>query len=41
MQLDNHGQLLANSNNKSFICREVEVAIRSSLTIDDCLIIKK
>lgn len=41
MPLDNHNQLLANLNNKSFICREVEVAIPSSLTIDDCLIIKK
>ncbi|MFN6565611.1 SDR family NAD(P)-dependent oxidoreductase [Dendronalium sp. ChiSLP03b] len=42
MQLDNHSQLLVNSNNKSFTCcRKVEVAIRSSSAVDDCVVIEK
>lgn len=41
MQLDNFNQLLANSSNKSFTHREIEVAIRSSLTVDDCVVIER
>ncbi|MBN3894355.1 MAG: SDR family NAD(P)-dependent oxidoreductase [Nostoc sp. NOS(2021)] len=41
MQLGNYSQLLTNSNNKSFVCREIEVAIRSSLTVDDCVVIER
>lgn len=39
MQLDNYSQILG-FNNKNVICREIEVAIRSSLTVDDCVVIK-
>ncbi|MEH2085007.1 MAG: SDR family NAD(P)-dependent oxidoreductase [Nostoc sp.] len=41
MQLDNSSLPLANSINRNFICREVEVAIRSSLAVDDCVVIQK
>jgi malonyl CoA-acyl carrier protein transacylase len=41
MQLNNHRQYLANSSNKNFIYREIEVAIRSSLTVDDCVVIER
>ncbi|MBE8971000.1 SDR family NAD(P)-dependent oxidoreductase [Nostocales cyanobacterium LEGE 12452] len=41
MQLDNHSQVLGNLNNRNFIYREIEVAIRSSLTVDDCVVIKR
>ncbi len=37
MQLENYSQLLANSSNKTFTYREIEVAIQSSLTVDDCV----
>ncbi|MEH2335609.1 AMP-binding protein [Nostoc sp.] len=40
MQLNN-SQFLANSTNKNFIYREIEVAIRSSLTVDDCVVIER
>ncbi|MEH2140418.1 SDR family NAD(P)-dependent oxidoreductase [Nostoc sp.] len=40
MQLNN-SQLLANSSNKNFIYRETEVAIWSSLTVDDCVVIER
>ncbi|MDZ7967788.1 MAG: SDR family NAD(P)-dependent oxidoreductase [Nostoc sp. DedSLP03] len=41
MQLDNHSQLLVNSNNKIFTYREVEVAIKSSSAVDDCVVIER
>lgn len=41
MQLDNHNQILENLSNKSFTDREIEVAIRSSLAVDDCVVIKR
>ncbi len=41
MQLNNYSKVLANLSNKNFICREIEVAIRSSLTVDDCVVIKR
>lgn len=42
MQLNNsNSQFLANSSNKNFIYREIEVAIRSSLTVDDCVVIER
>ncbi|MBN3951616.1 MAG: SDR family NAD(P)-dependent oxidoreductase [Nostoc sp. NMS7] len=41
MQLDNSSKVLANLSNKSFTYREIEVAIRSSLTVDDCVVIKR
>lgn len=42
MQLDHHSQVLATSINKSFAYQqEIEVAIRSSLTVDDCVVIKR
>lgn len=41
MQQDNYSQLLANSSNKTFTFREVEVAIQSSLTVDDCVVIER
>lgn len=41
MQLDNHSQVLENLSCKSFTGREIEVAIRSSLTVDDCVVIKR
>lgn len=40
MQLNN-SQFLANSSNKNFIYRKIEVAIRSSLTVDDCVVIER
>jgi len=41
MQLDNHSQILENLSNKSFTDREIEVAIRASLAVDDCVVIKR
>ncbi|MBW4628762.1 MAG: SDR family NAD(P)-dependent oxidoreductase [Brasilonema octagenarum HA4186-MV1] len=41
MQLDNDSQLFAKSSPKSFTYREIEVAIRSSLAVDDCVVRKK
>jgi len=42
MQLDHHSQVLATSTNKNFAYQqEIEIAIRSSLTVDDCVVIKK
>ncbi|MEH2088946.1 SDR family NAD(P)-dependent oxidoreductase [Nostoc sp.] len=41
MQLDNYNKVLANLSNKSFTYREIEVAIRSSLSVDDCVVIKR
>ena len=42
MQLDHHSQVLATSINQSFAYQqEIEVAIRSSLTVDDCVVIKR
>lgn len=41
MQLDNYSVPLANSINRNFICREVEVAIRSGLAVDDCVVIQR
>ncbi|WDD36883.1 SDR family NAD(P)-dependent oxidoreductase (plasmid) [Nostoc sp. UHCC 0926] len=40
MQLDNYSQILG-LNNKNVICKEIEVAIRSSLIVDDCVVIKR
>ncbi|MEH1869674.1 MAG: AMP-binding protein [Nostoc sp.] len=37
MQLDNYNQLLENSSNLSFKYREIEVAIRASFTVNDCI----
>ncbi|ALF53425.1 polyketide synthase family protein [Nostoc piscinale CENA21] len=41
MQLNERNQFLVNSSNKNFTYREVEVAIRSSLTVDDCVVIER
>nr|AEU11005.1 NpnA [Nostoc sp. 152] len=41
MQLDDYNQSLANSSNKSFTHREIEVAIQSSLIVDDCVVIER
>lgn len=41
MQLDNHNQVLATSTNENFTYKKIEVAIRSSLTVDDCVVIKR
>ena len=41
MQLDNPSQILENLSNKSFTDREIEVAIRASLAVDDCVVIKR
>ncbi|MEH1895040.1 MAG: SDR family NAD(P)-dependent oxidoreductase [Nostoc sp.] len=41
MQLDNYSQFLANLSKKSFVFREIEVAIRSSLTVDDCVVTER
>lgn len=45
MQLDNHSQVLATSTNEDFTYqsthKKIEVAIRSSLTVDDCVVIKR
>lgn len=41
MQLDNYCKILANSSNQSFTYRKIEVAIRSSLTVDDCVVIER
>ncbi|MCW5314096.1 SDR family NAD(P)-dependent oxidoreductase [Nostoc sp. KVJ3] len=41
MQLDNNSQILANSSHKDFIQRDIEVAIRSSLTVDDCVVLER
>ncbi|BAZ87488.1 SDR family NAD(P)-dependent oxidoreductase [Dolichospermum compactum] len=41
MNLDNHNQILATSTNENFTYQKIEVAIRSSLTVDDCVVIKR
>ncbi|WP_335126798.1 hypothetical protein [Nostoc sp.] len=41
MQLDKNSQILANSSHKNFIYRNIEVAIRSSLTVDDCVVVER
>ncbi|MCF4968895.1 SDR family NAD(P)-dependent oxidoreductase [Nostoc sp. CMAA1605] len=41
MQLNNHSQILATSNDKIFLYRKIEVAILSSLTVSDCLVREK
>jgi acyl-CoA synthetase (AMP-forming)/AMP-acid ligase II/short-subunit dehydrogenase/acyl carrier protein len=41
MQLDHHSQVLVTSLNQSFAYQEIEVAIRSSLTVDDCVVIQR
>lgn len=41
MQLNNRSQFLANSSNKIFIYSEIEVAILSTLTVDDCVVIER
>jgi acyl-CoA synthetase (AMP-forming)/AMP-acid ligase II/short-subunit dehydrogenase/acyl carrier protein len=41
MQLDHHSQVLVTSLNQSFAYQEIEVAIRSSLTVDDCVVIER
>lgn len=41
MRSDNYNQLLKNSSNISFTYREIEVAIRSSLTVDDCVVMER
>ncbi|MBN3960153.1 non-ribosomal peptide synthetase [Nostoc sp. NMS8] len=41
MQLDNHSKILGSFSNKNLIYREIEVAIRSSLSVDDCVVIKR
>ncbi|MBD2135761.1 SDR family NAD(P)-dependent oxidoreductase [Sphaerospermopsis sp. FACHB-1094] len=42
MHLDHHSQILGTSINQSFAYQqEIEVAIRSSLTVDDCVVIKR
>ncbi|QLE39945.1 SDR family NAD(P)-dependent oxidoreductase [Nostoc sp. C052] len=41
MQLNNHSQVLTNPNNKNFIYKKIEVAIRSSLIVDDCVVIER
>ncbi|WP_082830187.1 SDR family NAD(P)-dependent oxidoreductase [Nodularia spumigena] len=41
MQLDNHSQVLATSTNENFTYKKIEVAIRLSLTVDDCVVIKR
>ncbi|MFN6570020.1 MAG: SDR family NAD(P)-dependent oxidoreductase [Dendronalium sp. ChiSLP03b] len=38
MYLNNHSQILATSSNQIFLCQKIEVAIRSSLTVDDCVV---
>ncbi|NMF63754.1 SDR family NAD(P)-dependent oxidoreductase [Brasilonema octagenarum] len=41
MQLENSNQLLVNFSQKSFTDKEIEVAIRASLTINDCVVIER
>jgi acyl-CoA synthetase (AMP-forming)/AMP-acid ligase II len=43
MQLNDYSysRLLVNSDKKKFTSREIEVAILSSLTVDDCVVIKR
>ncbi|MFN6486362.1 MULTISPECIES: SDR family NAD(P)-dependent oxidoreductase [unclassified Nostoc] len=41
MQLDNYSQTLVDSSNQTFRYREIEIAIRSSLTIDNCVVIER
>ncbi|MDB9319482.1 non-ribosomal peptide synthetase [Nodularia spumigena] len=42
MQLDDsHSQVLATSTKENFTYKKIEVAIRLSLTVDDCAVIKK
>ncbi|MBD2439011.1 AMP-dependent synthetase, partial [Nostoc sp. FACHB-110] len=41
MQLSNQHHLIANSNNQDLIYQKIEIAIRSSLTVEDCVIIER
>ena len=41
MQLYHHSQFLVTSLNQSFAYQEIEVAIKSSLTVDDCVVIQR
>ncbi|MCF2150414.1 Polyketide synthase [Desmonostoc muscorum LEGE 12446] len=41
MQLDNSSKNLANSSNKKNHLREVEVAIRSSFFVEDCVVVER
>ncbi|MBS9387794.1 MAG: SDR family NAD(P)-dependent oxidoreductase [Dolichospermum sp. WA123] len=41
MQLYHHSQVLVTSLNQSFAYQEIEVAIKSSLTVDDCVVIQR
>ncbi|MDF5731169.1 MAG: AMP-binding protein, partial [Rhizonema sp. PD38] len=41
MQLDNPSQLSVNSTDKSFTYKEIEAAILSSLTVDDCVVVER
>jgi malonyl CoA-acyl carrier protein transacylase len=41
MQLENHSQFLTNLSHQSLTYREVEVAIRSSSAVDDCIVIQR
>ncbi|MBH8578114.1 AMP-binding protein [Nostocaceae cyanobacterium CENA369] len=41
MQLDNYRQIIETSNNKSFTYEKIEIAIRSSLTVDDCVVLER
>ncbi|ABA21232.1 AMP-dependent synthetase and ligase [Trichormus variabilis ATCC 29413] len=41
MQLNNYSQNLESPNSENFIYRDIEIAILSSLTVDDCVVIEK
>ncbi|MBD2253940.1 SDR family NAD(P)-dependent oxidoreductase [Nostoc parmelioides] len=41
MQLDNYSQNINSQNNKTLTYRDIETAILSSLTVDDCVVIEK
>ncbi|MUG96552.1 SDR family NAD(P)-dependent oxidoreductase [Scytonema sp. UIC 10036] len=41
MQLDDRSASLAKKRQQEYIPREIEVAIRSSLTVEDCIVIKR
>ncbi|MBD2440117.1 AMP-dependent synthetase, partial [Nostoc sp. FACHB-110] len=41
MQSNNNSQFLVFSSETKLFYREIEIAIRSSLTVDDCVVIKK
>ncbi|MDF5719561.1 MAG: SDR family NAD(P)-dependent oxidoreductase [Rhizonema sp. PD37] len=41
MQLDTYNQILVNSSNKTFTHKEIEIVIRSSLAVSDCVVIKR